>query len=359
MITEKSTLRALIMGALLITANHAMASGYTFTDLGQKLIDASITSTQSQIEPTAINQIGEVVGTYKDISSHTQAVLWSNQTAVKLTTTANYDSYATGINDTGQISGIIAPQQRPYSRAVTWNNNTLTELAPAPYLSSAYSEVYAINNAGQFAGANQDGPVLWSGSTKVLLEAGGWSYAINNAGQVVGVGADSAATLWTNGKSIKLGFGLSSEAVDINDAGQIVGDDYYSEGKLWDNGSVISLGGGNLPHAINNLGQIVGSTNGGLYRHAAILSTSGAIDLNTLLDPEVANAGWVLLDATDINDQGQIIGRASNAISGRMSAFLLSPTAAVPESSTFFLMMLGLGAGSLMTRRRQDARTKH
>ena len=82
---------------------------------------------------------------------------------------------------------------------------------------------------------------------------------------------------------------------------------------------VVNLGtlGGVLPgrsdsvaRAINHLGQIVGSSEGGGFvRHPFIYDNgrmvARMVDLNSLIP---ADSGWELEDATGINDSGEICG---------------------------------------------------
>ena len=72
---------------------------------------------------------------------------------------------------------------------------------------------------------------------------------------------------------------------------------------------------------INDLGQVVGSaqTSGSQY-HAFIWQNGMMTDLNTLIDP---NSGWVLQGASDINDNGQIVGIGLH--NGQLRGFLLTP----------------------------------
>ena len=150
------------------------------------------------------------------------------------------------------------------------------------------STASAINDAGQVVGSSQ---INVAGSTEwhaFLWEAGvmtdlgtlggGFSTAqdVNDAGWVVGTSATtfglSHAVMWEAGTMIDLGVlpgDSSSVAQGINDQGQVVG---YSSGDngthafLWDDGMMTDLGvpGGGwltfLPEAINNGGQVVGTS---------------------------------------------------------------------------------------------------
>jgi len=186
--------------------------------------------------------------------------------------------------------------------------------------------------------------------------------------------------------------GWTSHARDINNAGQVVGyadlefggsraalwdgaalTDYY-HAVWWRDGGVIDLGtpGGFDSYAtdINNAGQIVGqygvSPSYGHFR-AVLWNGRTAIDLNTLLRPETVAAGWVLVSANAINDDGWIVGEAYNRFQHSpytfpaMQGYMLSisdlpdrvlhvPT--IPEPSTHALMLVGLGALAFANRRR-------
>jgi probable HAF family extracellular repeat protein len=199
-----------------------------------------------------------------------------------------------------------------------------------------------INNAGQVVGAadladETQHAFLWSGGSMrdlgTLDTGNSGARGINDAGQVVGWAylADGTrhAFLWSGGSMRDLGPG---EAYAINDTGQVVGYAVVADGPyhavLWSGGSMRDLGTlgdrVSLAHAINNAGQVVGwagvqGDSSSTY-HAFLWSGGAMQDLNSLIP---ANSGWVLQDATGVNDSGQICGYGVH--NGAVRAFLLTP----------------------------------
>ncbi len=103
----------------------------------------------------------------------------------------------------------------------------------------------------------------------------------------------------------------------INDKGWVVGTDntnFIFHAKLLENGKVIELpplpgDTESFAAAIDNNGDVVGSSRTSETCPHAVLWRHGAytkpVDLNKLLP---AGTGWLLLGATDINDNGQVVG---------------------------------------------------
>ena len=83
-------------------------------------------------------------------------------------------------------------------------------------------------------------------------------------------------------------------------------------------------------YAVNESGQMVGIMfNDADEEHAFIVdSTNGLVDLNDRIDTDT---GWVLIDAVDINDLGQITG--TGLIDGGKRAYLLTPDADTDQDS--------------------------
>lgn len=358
--------RSLFTASVLLAGASQTNAAYTFTDLG------TLGGTYSYA--AAINNAGQIVGhsyTSGDMGVH--ATLWDGNTIKDIGSISGAtSSQATGINDAGLIVGwtyVDRPQP------TLWESNNVTALTGAGY---ADGYAYAINNTGQIAGTYGQTATLWQSGSNIQIgrDSGSYSdgYGINDAGQVVGYSAYSEigvshplnATLWTGTGFTYLSTlgGSSGIASDINNAEQIVGrselaGNTNTHATLWSNGSVIDLGTlggtGSWARAINEVGQIVGQslTSGNADTHATLWLNGAAIDLNDYLDADTASAGWILNSANDINNNGWIIGLASNSQLGiYQHAFLLSVTP-VPEPEAYAMMLAGLGLVGVMARRRR------
>jgi probable HAF family extracellular repeat protein len=128
---------------------------------------------------------------------------------------------------------------------------------------------------------------------------------------------------------------------------------YVRHAFLYSGSTMTDLGtlGGQYSYAwgINDSGQVVGEayTTGDAAIHAFLYSGSTMTDLNTMIDP---NSGWILTDASAINDAGQIAGKGMNS-RYQNHAFLLTP---VPEPSTFTLLGISIvGLLAYSWRKRQ------
>jgi probable HAF family extracellular repeat protein len=307
----------------------------------------------------AINNSGQVVGF--TIGPQFQATIWSGTTTTYL---GSFNAFS--INDSGQVVGTSNYQGYTYSNQATiWNGTTTIILGNG--------NAAGINDSGQVVGQSGERATLWSnGNATDLGTLGGYSYAtaINDSGQIVGASNTTSgqhATLWSNGTITDLGTlgGVSSYAVSINNSGQIVGYSNFSgangyHATLWSNGVAIDLGtlGGNNSSAtaINALGQIVGSSSvaDAQTDRATLWNGITAVDLNSFLSADALSAGWELNSANDINDNGWIVGQASNNLLGIYNqAFLLTPVAVVPEADTSAMLLMGLGLFGFIVRNRK------
>jgi probable HAF family extracellular repeat protein len=189
-------------------------------------------------------------------------------------------------------------------------------------------------------------------------------FGYNNSGQVVGSSTFYSskyqteydwAFIWdvTNGADLIPGM---SHARDINELGQVAG--FYAvpwfqlnSAVIWDNTNgtrdIGSLGyKWNYAEGINDSGTVVGSSYSiAQMDFSAFIwdDQSGIRDLNNYLP---VSSGWILKEAWDIDDSGQIIG--SGVINGQTRSFLMTPTV-VPEPISSILFVTG---GTLLAGRR-------
>ena len=133
------------------------------------------------------------------------------------------------------------------------------------------------------------------GSIRVSQDAFGRGDAINNQGTIVGLLLSGELFLYKNGKIQKLDSYRGLLARGINEHNDVVGClvDYYDEDDYWN------------PEPV---GAFIWS------------EAEGRRDLNTLIDPA---SGWVLLEATGINNSGQICG--NGFFNGHYLPFRLDP----------------------------------
>jgi probable HAF family extracellular repeat protein len=158
-----------------------------------------------------------------------------------------------------------------------------------------------------------------------------------------------------------------SVAYAINDAGVIVGSSRGAQGNnklihafratkvngtyaMQDLGSLLATNGQSFAYDINTYNEIVGKSSGndGTYQVGFLHKDGTLHNLNNLLDS--SGTGWVVSDASAINDQGQILAHASNPQSMRR-VVLLNPvtTCAAPNQQLAGLFRFNEATGTLVT----------
>lgn len=238
-------------------------------------------------------------------------------------------SYMHGINDSGQVSGTVRDSQ-DYARAVIYTTGTGYTKDVGGY----NTEGSRINAAGHVTGKSY----TWD-SVNQIWKTRGFIY-----------NGTSKLTLGTLG-------GNTDNPYDINDFDQIAGSCKLPNGEIraviWGQDrtaqSLGTLGGTfSSSRAINNDGVAVGVSRDGSGRERAFMySDNQMIDLNTI----VGNSDWEFLEAVDINNSGQIVGRGK--LNGLDQNWLLTP---VPEPSTVILLFCILSP--VLMRRANCERTR-
>jgi probable HAF family extracellular repeat protein len=225
---------------------------------------------------TGINNSGQIAGYTNSFVPFYHAFWYNGSSVVDVGATLSGESYATGINNVGQVVGHWGSGLSS-SASFSYTNGAMQIFGPQ-------SAAFGINDSGQIAGVIIVGSLLRAyiysgGSVTPLTSVGDESkaFALNNNGQVVGwvyhnTSDTYEAFSYLAGNTTWLGnLGqVNSSAYGINDLGQIVGRVYgngndhafiYSAGSMIDLNSLINPSlGWTLQSAqdINNAGQIVG-----------------------------------------------------------------------------------------------------
>jgi probable HAF family extracellular repeat protein len=273
----------------------------------------------AQSRAYGINDAGQVVGVRYDVYGNAEAVLW--QPDGTETGLAGANSYAMGINGAGAAAGAVNGQ------AVRFSQGGIQSIP----VNAPWSAAKAINDSGAVAGTAQ----LSSGAFRAFTATSG------NAVTMLGT----------------LG-GWSSYGQAINSAGWVAGGSttvtgylhafLYANGQMKDLGTLAG-GGNSSAYGANSLGQVVGYSQIAGGDSSAFLWENGQLrDLNELI---AADTGWRLLEASGINDQGQIVG--FGIFDGIERAFRLDPislpdeAAAIPEPSSWVLAAIGVAGIAL------------
>jgi probable HAF family extracellular repeat protein len=328
-----------ISSALLAAAIAANAPQYAITDMGL-LPDGGFS------KALGISENGLVVGEASvepDETFYGHAVLWDRGALIDLTGLGLSGSRAYGVNNSGLVVGFTDEFSL---NAFRWQGGTLLEL-PAIGGGRGFGSAMDVTESGLIVGGASQGfggatfAVTWDcGEPTSLGTLGGFSSdanAINVRGTIVG-GASlpdghTHAFRWDGRVMHDLGTlgGEFSVANDVNDHDEIVGWTFSpTHAFLWREGRMSDLGtlGGlyAAANAINNSSDVVGysyleSLPGGPIAIRAFVWRAGVMhDLNALIP---LGSGWSLVEASDINDAGQIVG--FGLFAGKVHGFILDP----------------------------------
>lgn len=308
------------------------------------------------------------------LSSHPFAALWHSGTMLALARDEEYTA-AAGLNNLGRVVGYGPASPCAGCPATTearlWHADGIAETLPGLFESqpaASGAEAHAINDKDEIVGwaFRYVSRGLWQramrwrhGQAEALGADGSGSsaaFAINELGDAVGwvefestgeLLAPQRAALWSADARSTTNLGAlggtqaRSVAHDINTAREIVGASDTVAGNpsttpgagrrafLWKRGAMTALGTleghpDSEAFAVNARGEIVGTS----YKHlcgpcrprAVRWIAGGVVDLNSEIPPD---SGWHLMEATDVNDDGCIVGRG--LLNGQSRYFLLVP----------------------------------
>jgi probable HAF family extracellular repeat protein len=246
----------------------------------------------------AINKLGHVAGSSSTDKAWEHALVFDGVETQEIGAFDEDDcggcsltSWATGINDKGQVVGNSETGQGGIQGFV-WKKGVMTKL---PTLGGSWSNANAINENGVVAGVAEVVP-------------GTWHAVIYRKGRAQDLGA--------------LGTGTAAGANDINNFDVVVGGSatdgqnggmpfIYSAGEMRQLPLPAGASEGTATH-INDAGWVVGSFSptGQSHGRGWVFDGHEAYDLNSLI-PAADQAQWVIGGASGINASGQILVSAT------------------------------------------------
>jgi probable HAF family extracellular repeat protein len=274
------------------------------------------------------------------------AFYWDSSTGMVDLGTLGGDSYANGINDSGQIVGYSFLTERGPIHMVMWTTTGgIVDLRSLDH--SDYSEARAINAAGDIVGAGHDAnqkqvAFFWSSSTGYVslgeVPANGYANGndINDSDIIAGtVHGAPLGFVWRpfqpHPRNIGTLGGATSEALGINNRGHITGTAALPSGAsnafVWTrNGGMRDIGtaqegSSTYGFAINDQDEVVGFTNN--IEQPFYWSDATGIRL-------LRSLGGQSTEVYDINNSGAIVG-SSLTPANLFHAALWSSYSATPQ----------------------------
>lgn len=293
-----------------------------------------------------VSNSGQIVGWSQGSNGFRSAAIWAAGTpdsvaALPTLPTGNY-SYATSIDEHGNVVGA--------SRLKIPGNTQQTQHAAVWNLAAG-----TVADYGSFLPANKNQFALFNSISPNTGIIGGQSYYLldNEHAAVAHLGQPTSIA------DVSDVFSEPSEVLAVNDAGTMVGYSLLLPAIFKGDGTVTYLDTLGFQEgraeAVSADGTIVGGLfsidpDTGEQTYGAFIYKDG-VETN-LLDLLGRDSGWTMLfDAADINDNGQIVGQG--LYNGQVRAFIITPTASVPEADS--IAVATAASGALLLRRRRRA----
>lgn len=295
----------------------------------------------------AINNHGEIVGTADVSGTNYHAFLYITNTLVDLGTWGGPHSQGFGINDKSEITGwsYPPPGSNFYFGPYLWRSNQFIGITPYDKKETAGGR--GINFDGYIVGYtvldiphfNRTWPMIWwdantnglhdQGEMKVLGTLGGQygeATAINASGQVVGWTMTNYSAYWPRHAFLVTpsnGIWNLPTYSNINPTNLL----------MRDLGTLESPANNSYANALNDQGWVVGMATTASGTNQAFLWRGGIMtNLNDLI---AVNSGWVLTNATGINNQNEICG--TGLYEGQKRAFVLRQEGHISKITSFIV----------------------
>jgi hypothetical protein len=337
---------------MVLAVRSTRAADYEVVDLGI-LPSFNSTSPSYGSMGMGIDDAGQATGQsniYVNNAGKTHGFFWASGTLSDIdapSSTANV--FVNGMGPSGQVVGANGT-----GFAFVWTQGSgFTNL---PNLGGTTGSAFGINSLGDAVGTDTEGSLVYGVAWKSGASAPTELTPVNSMFYASGQAIDSSrtiagisfgpssdmATIWNyisgtgtwTGQALGTLGGTGSDAYDINTAGDAVGNATRSGGHgigafIWHPGDssltdldpTRAFGLNTFATGINDNNEVVGSIAGG----GAFVwdSVNGIRNLQTLIDPA---SPFTLTDAKDVNDNGWIIGTATDSNNGFSYAVILEPT---------------------------------
>ena len=180
-----------------------------------------------------VNNRGQVAGSRANAEGLSTAFRWYDGQFTDIVAPAGWHSWPTGLNDRGDVIGVLNDADFSVRRGFIWHDGVLTVVDAR----GGDTEPTAVNERGEVVGralfpgsASAHHPFRWASGTMTDLMPGrpdehGAANDINDAGDVVGHVAFQAA-LWRDGRRVLIGPAgpaASGEARSVNERGDVAG----------------------------------------------------------------------------------------------------------------------------------------
>jgi probable HAF family extracellular repeat protein len=279
----------------------------------------------------AVNARGDVAGVTSSRTDPQRKVPFVYRDGAMTPISDSY-GWAAGINDAGQVTGVVMSPDLLTAHAFVYQNALFTDIGTLPgYSNQPYAVPYAINNSGTIVGDSNAAAFVYENGTMSIMKrlSARTAYAINDLGDVVGLietvrgggPQNDHAFLFSDNSLRDIDGNPDSVSIPtgINRARQIVGVAWTNgwpgqRAFLWENGVFTLLplleppAGYDLHYsgatAINNRGEIIGESNASMfvYRNGVL------IDLNRAIEKDSGGIWPSIWRVSAINDAGQIAG---------------------------------------------------